>query len=195
MGLFFLTGCATTSTQSGLYPAGKIPALAKEGSSSPMKAVVPPEVYLEIVNNVSSAFAYVYTAGPAETPSIWPVEAPGRYVSNFFKPFAKRGGHKGVDIIVPAGTPIRAAAAGRVTYAGFERGYGLIVKVDHLNGLETWYAHMMSTSAKVGDLINRTDEIGRVGRTGHATAYHLHYEVHKNNQPIDPHPYLPKANQ
>ncbi len=154
-------------------------------------AVAPPEAYLAIVEDVGRVLAYVYTAPPSQIPAIWPVEASGRYISDCFKPSGRsRQQHKGVDIIVPRGTPVCASAGGRVSFAGLGRGYGHMVKIDHLNGYETWYAHLDFTLVTAGDILSSGDQIGCAGHSGNATTDHLHYEIHKNGQPVNPEAFL-----
>ncbi|WP_346538274.1 M23 family metallopeptidase [Micromonospora sp. DPT] len=101
--------------------------------------------------------------------------------------------HAGIDFAMPAGTPIRAAAAGTVVKAGDAGdGYGNSVFVDHGNGYLTHYAHQSSLKVGVGDKVSAGEVIGYEGSTGDSTGPHLHFEVHKGqmwNQ-IDPAPFL-----
>jgi murein DD-endopeptidase MepM/ murein hydrolase activator NlpD len=96
--------------------------------------------------------------------------------------------HKGVDYAAPSGTPIMAAADGRVGFAGWKTGYGRVVIIDHGRGHSTLYAHMsgFGKSAKVGTRVRQGDNIGYVGMTGLATAPHLHYEFRINGVHRDP---------
>ncbi|MBI2398589.1 MAG: peptidoglycan DD-metalloendopeptidase family protein [Xanthomonadales bacterium] len=96
--------------------------------------------------------------------------------------------HKGVDYAAPSGTPIIAAAAGRVRFAGWRNGYGRVVEIDHGRGHSTLYAHMsrFGKSAKSGTRVQQGDNIGYVGMTGLATAPHLHYEFRINGMHRDP---------
>jgi murein DD-endopeptidase MepM/ murein hydrolase activator NlpD len=106
---------------------------------------------------------------------------------------AKRKGHvhKGVDIVTAKGTPVRATATGKVAYAGREGDYGNVMIVDHENGMSTYYAHLDKEYAKEGQLVKRGEIIGAVGSTGNATTPHVHYEVRKNGQPVNPQGYMP----
>ncbi len=129
----------------------------------------------------------------ASTPSILPVE--GRVSSHFtrarFHPILNRTtAHEGIDIPAPVGTPIRASARGRVVAAGRQSGYGLRVEIDHGNGLTTLYAHASRVLVRVGQEVDRGDIIAQVGATGTATSPHLHYEVRRNNRPVDPMNYV-----
>lgn len=94
--------------------------------------------------------------------------------------------HKGTDIRAAYGEEVRAAAGGVVTFAGEQPGYGLIVKVDHGNGLETRYAHLSSTAVQPGMAIEAGSPIARSGNSGRTTGPHLHFEVRQDGQPIDP---------
>ncbi|MCS6896096.1 MAG: M23 family metallopeptidase [Bacteroidia bacterium] len=99
--------------------------------------------------------------------------------------------HTGVDIDAPMGAPVKAAAAGKVIYAGWDKGgYGIQVEIDHLNGIVTKYAHLSSTAVNVGDMVPRGHIIGYVGSTGYSTGPHLHYEVIERGAKVDPRKYL-----
>ncbi|MEH0826881.1 M23 family metallopeptidase [Micromonospora sp. CPCC 205739] len=101
--------------------------------------------------------------------------------------------HAGIDFAMPAGTPIRAVAAGTVVKAGDAGdGYGISVFIDHGNGYLTHYAHQSSLKVGVGDRVSAGEVIGYEGSTGDSTGPHLHFEVHQGqmwNQ-IDPAPFL-----
>jgi murein DD-endopeptidase MepM/ murein hydrolase activator NlpD len=97
--------------------------------------------------------------------------------------------HEGIDIAAPSGTPIRAAAAGRIIFAGVMSGYGNITIIDHGNGLATAYAHQ-SAFALGGGSVSQGTIIGYVGTTGNSTGPHLHFEVRVNGTPVDPMGYL-----
>ena len=116
---------------------------------------------------------------------IWPVS--GTLTSGF----GPRGGgmHEGIDIAAPNGTPVRAAAAGRVIVAGWSGGYGNLVVIDHGNGIATAYAHLSAIYASGGS-VSQGQSIGAVGSTGHSTGNHLHFEVRVNGSPVDPLGYL-----
>jgi murein DD-endopeptidase MepM/ murein hydrolase activator NlpD len=127
------------------------------------------------------------------TPSILPVE--GRISSRFssarFHPIHNRNtAHEGIDVPAPVGTPIRASARGRVIAAGRQAGYGLRVEIDHGHGITTLYAHASRILVRVGQEVQRGDVIAQVGMTGLTTSPHLHYEVRKNNRPVDPMNYI-----
>lgn len=101
--------------------------------------------------------------------------------------------HKGLDFRGPPGTPIHAAARGKVSYVGWKGGYGKVVEIRHANGLLTRYAHMSKFKAKVGQPVAAGDVIGLIGSTGRSTGPHLHFEVRINNRAVNPRPLLEKG--
>jgi murein DD-endopeptidase MepM/ murein hydrolase activator NlpD len=117
----------------------------------------------------------------------WPVQ--GVLVSRFGNRGAEH--HDGIDIAAPEGSPIAAAAGGKVVFAGVERGYGNLAIVDHGGGEATVYAHCEQVLVKVGDAVTPGQVIARVGRTGRATGPHLHFEVREHAQPRNPLLFLP----
>jgi murein DD-endopeptidase MepM/ murein hydrolase activator NlpD len=99
--------------------------------------------------------------------------------------------HTGIDFPAPYGTFVGAAGRGVVSFAGWNNGgYGNLVVVSHRLGFESWYAHLSSISAWVGEDVVGGSAIGRVGSTGHSTGPHLHFEVRQFGTPIDPLPRL-----
>jgi murein DD-endopeptidase MepM/ murein hydrolase activator NlpD len=98
--------------------------------------------------------------------------------------------HEGIDVTAPMGSPIEAPAAGVVTDAGWESGYGNTVTIDHGYGVVTKFAHASKLLVKTGQRVQRGQRIALVGNTGLATGPHLHYEVHVNGRPVDPLKYV-----
>ena len=98
--------------------------------------------------------------------------------------------HHGIDVAAPAGTPIYASRSGRVTFVGWDGGYGNIVRIDHGNGISTAYAHMVRFDTSVGAEVNRGDRIGFVGTTGNSTGPHVHFEVRYNGESVNPREHL-----
>lgn len=120
---------------------------------------------------------------------IWPVE--GLLTSLFgTREHAMGGGftqlHTGIDISVPTGTPVRTTLEGTVVFAGYNGAYGRVVKIDHLNGLSTLYAHNSRVFVHPGQIVKRGQIISLSGSTGRSTGPHLHFEVHKDDWPVDP---------
>jgi murein DD-endopeptidase MepM/ murein hydrolase activator NlpD len=99
--------------------------------------------------------------------------------------------HAGMDIAAPGGTPIHAAAAGRVIRAGYNGGYGNYTCISHGSGLSTCYGHQSAIGVRVGEYVRRGEVIGRVGTTGASTGYHLHFETRVRGVPKNPVGYLP----
>ena len=133
------------------------------------------------------------------TPSIPPTAG---YLSSGFgirvSPFSPRnesdegllGYHSGIDISNALGTPIQATANGEVVEAGWMDRYGWAIRIKHSEEIETLYAHMDHLQAKLGQPVKRGDIIGFMGRSGHATGVHLHYEVRRNGKAQNPQPFL-----
>ena len=94
--------------------------------------------------------------------------------------------HAGVDYAAPTGTPIYAVADGRVSYAGRHGGHGNYVKLSHVGGLGTGYAHMSRIAVSSGETVRRGQVIGYVGSTGLSTGPHLHYEVYRGGRTVNP---------
>lgn len=94
--------------------------------------------------------------------------------------------HKGLDIAVPFGSDVVATAAGTVIFSGQKGGYGNCVIVSHGNGLATLYGHLSKLVAKTNEKIKVGQVIAKSGNSGRSTGPHLHYEVHKNNAPVNP---------
>lgn len=99
-------------------------------------------------------------------------------------------GHTGLDIAAPAGTPIRATAAGEVIFSGYSGGYGYVVKISHGNGIQTYYGHCSELYVSTGDTVEAGDVIAAVGSTGNSTGNHLHFEVRVNGEVVNPQNYL-----
>jgi murein DD-endopeptidase MepM/ murein hydrolase activator NlpD len=102
--------------------------------------------------------------------------------------FGPRAGgfHTGIDFPAPLGTPVSAAGAGCVTFAGVNDGYGMLVVIAHGAGMESWYAHLSRIDVPRGACLTAGARVGAVGATGHATGPHLHFEVRVRGAAIDP---------
>lgn len=98
--------------------------------------------------------------------------------------------HEGIDIAAPVGTPVTAAASGRVIFVGRMRGYGNIVIIQHDSHYVTVYAHDSSNLVKEGQSVKRGQLIGFVGRSGHTRGANLHFEVRRNNVARNPLAYM-----
>ncbi|UNK17617.1 peptidoglycan DD-metalloendopeptidase family protein [Paenibacillus sp. N3/727] len=126
-------------------------------------------------------------------PTQWPTLSK-RLTSSFgyrHDPFNGRSAyHAGIDIAGERGDPVFAAGSGTVTTAERSGVRGLYIVVRHPNGLETWYMHLDSLDVQAGDQVGQGERIGRLGNTGRSTGPHLHFQVVKNNQTVNPLPYV-----
>ena len=127
------------------------------------------------------------------TPTVWPVI--GKLEGGFGgrrNPFG--GGsyefHSGQDIEAAMGAPIVAGASGKVSFVGWQNGYGQLIVIDHGGGLTTRYGHLSQIDVELGQSLSRGQLIGRVGSSGRSTGPHLHYEVRINDQAVNPLQYL-----
>ena len=110
-----------------------------------------------------------------------------RFSLNRLHPILKvKRPHYGVDYAAPHGTNVKAAANGKVVFAGTKSGYGKIVEIIHENGLKTLYAHLSKINAKKGQQVKTGQVIGKVGKSGLSTGAHLHFGLYRNNKPINP---------
>lgn len=103
--------------------------------------------------------------------------------------------HKGIDIAAPIGTPVVAAASGKVVWAGWNRGgYGNMVKILHADGNVTLYAHNSRVLVFPGQIVRQGEQIAQIGSTGYSTGPHLHFEIHPNGQnAVNPMAYLSRV--
>lgn len=117
---------------------------------------------------------------------LWPCE--GKISSPFGARsiFGSNGFHSGTDIAAPSGTDIHAAAAGTVIWTGAKGSYGNLVKVDHGNGYVTYYAHCSRILVQEGDAVTQGQTIALVGSTGRSTGPHCHFEIHWQEEALDP---------
>jgi len=127
------------------------------------------------------------------TPTVWPVD--GTLEGGFGgrrNPFGGSGYefHSGQDIEAPWGAPVISGASGRVSFVGWQNGYGQLVVVDHGGGLTTRYGHLSHIDVELNQTVSRAQLLGKVGSTGRSTGPHLHYEVRINDQAVNPLPYL-----
>ncbi len=104
----------------------------------------------------------------------------------------RKSSHTGLDIAASTGTPIKVVASGTVTFASNKGSYGNVVKVNHGNGIETWYAHTSKMYVSEGQKVEAGTVIAAVGSTGNSTGPHLHFELRMNGQHVNPQKYLYK---
>ena len=122
----------------------------------------------------------------ASPPAGWPLAVKGFVTARYAGP----DGHTGIDIAVPAETPVLSTAAGRVSEAGFDSILGHYVILAHQGGLETLYGHNARLLVAEGQSVERAEPIAFSGNSGRSTAPHLHYEVRETGRAVDPDPYL-----
>ena len=124
----------------------------------------------------------------------WPVPSSRRISSSYGYRIHPISGvnqlHTGIDIAAPSGTPIVAANGGTVLFAGWQGGYGYTVIIDHGGGIVTLYAHCSSLHVSGGQVVSRGQTIASMGSTGNSTGPHLHFEVRKNSNYVNPLPYI-----
>jgi murein DD-endopeptidase MepM/ murein hydrolase activator NlpD len=133
----------------------------------------------------------MYRMAAERAPFAMPVKDGVRMTSGFGQRWGRM--HKGTDYAGPHGTPIYATADGVVSHAGWQSGYGRLVKIEHAFGIETRYAHMSRIRVKPGQRVSRGDRIGDMGNTGRSTGTHLHYEIRVDQRAINPMTYIKAA--
>ncbi len=157
------------------------------GGIAPMAAPAAGGAFASLVNSV-------FPPARSQTAMQWPLS--GDITSGFGMRKNPLGAgndfHPGLDIAADAGTPISAAAPGRVVSAGPDGGYGNLIVIDDGSGVTTRYAHCSQIYARVGETVAQGQPIGAVGSTGRSTGPHLHFEVRVGDTPVDPLPYLPR---
>jgi lipoprotein NlpD len=160
----------------GCRPTAEHGRQVTKGSDSPLVTPVGPQrvlrrFALEASGAVREALAF-----------IWPVDGP------VVSPFGRRRGgwHAGIDIKAAEGTPVLAAAPGTVYFSGWERAYGLMIKIRHEKGFMSLYAHNLQNLVEVGDEVEAGDVIATVGRTGRSTTFHLHFEIRREGVASNP---------
>jgi murein DD-endopeptidase MepM/ murein hydrolase activator NlpD len=135
----------------------------------------------------------LHSARLAATPSIMPTQG---WLSSAFSSMRSHPilhqarPHEGIDVSAPMGSPIEAPAAGVVSDAGWETGYGNTITINHGFGIVTKFAHASKLLVKNGQRVSRGQRIALVGNSGLATGPHLHYEVHVNGRPVNPLKYV-----
>ncbi|WP_282169366.1 M23 family metallopeptidase [Ruegeria atlantica] len=139
----------------------------------------------------------LYRIAAEKAPFASPVNSVVRFTSGYgTRRDPKTGGrrmHNGADFAGAHGTDIFATADGVVTHAGWQSGFGRLVKIKHAFGIETLYAHNTKIRVKVGQRVSRGDHIADMGSTGRSTGTHLHYEVRVNGKPVNPMTYIKAA--
>lgn len=125
------------------------------------------------------------TAGPSE-PARWPLDDPGYITRGLADPGPGAEAHQGLDIAVPIGRPVRAAGGGTVLQAGDQAEYGRFVLLDHPGGYQTMYGHLSRIAVAIGQPVDARQVIGLSGNTGRSSAPHLHFEIRRGGQLVNP---------
>lgn len=171
------------------------PFIPADSAAAPEAAGVDGERIAALMGGLERASLLQVAA--AKLPLANPVRGAFRYTSGFGVRRDPKNGrmrmHAGADFAGPVGTPIHAPADGVISFAGWQSGYGRVIKIRHAFGFETIYAHLDATRVKVGDRVARGDRIGDMGRTGRTTGVHLHYEIRLNGKPVNPMRYIEAA--
>ncbi len=169
-----------------------------DGQGGPLEPVVMstrggsdlPDVETERANRILGKLQDVdiYRLAAESLPLDKPVHAGYRQTSGFGPRWGRM--HSGLDFAAARGTPILATADGVVVHAGWMSGYGNLVEIRHALGFETRYGHLNSVNVKVGQRVSRGDNIGGMGTTGRSTGVHVHYEIRRNGQAMNPLPFI-----
>lgn len=122
----------------------------------------------------------------SSVPAHWPLDVPGFVTRGQVRPGDVAESHPGIDIAVPAGTPVRASGGGTVKATGYNPDYGLFVLLRHPSGYETMYGHASRLIAADGDDIQAGQVIALSGNSGRSTAPHLHFEIRRDGKSLDP---------
>ncbi|QFT63362.1 Murein DD-endopeptidase MepM and murein hydrolase activator NlpD, contain LysM domain [Roseivivax halotolerans] len=134
----------------------------------------------------------LYRIAAQKAPFASPLKDPFRFTSGFGRRWGRL--HAGTDFAAPHGTAIYATADGVVIHAGWQSGYGQLVKIKHEFGIETRYAHNSKLFVSEGQRVSRGQKIAAMGNTGRSTGTHLHYEVRVGGTPVNPMTYIKAAN-
>ncbi len=134
----------------------------------------------------------LYRIAVEKAPFAMPLKSSFRYTSGFARRWGRM--HEGIDMAGGMGSPIYSTADGVVVHAGWENGYGNLVRIKHEFGLETRYGHLSKIRVSVGQKVSRGDQIGDMGNTGRSTGTHLHYEVRTNGTAVNPMTFIKAAN-
>ena len=128
--------------------------------------------------------ASAQAAVPLTAPAVGEVSSEYGWRNDPFK--GSKAWHAGLDIAAPAGDPVAACWDGTVTYAGTKGGYGNVVEVTHAGGWKSVYGHLRSASVKAGDAVTAGEKIAEVGSSGRSTGPHLHFELRRDGETVDP---------
>ena len=132
-----------------------------------------------------------YRIAVSKLPLAMPVKSAFRFSSHYGARWGRQ--HQGIDMAAPVGTPVFATGDGVVVFAGWQRGYGNLIKIKHELGTETRYAHLSKIRVKQGQRVSRNTLIGDIGNTGRSSGPHLHYEVRVDGKAVNPMSFIKAA--
>jgi murein DD-endopeptidase MepM/ murein hydrolase activator NlpD len=180
----------------GVDPARRAPA----GLGGPFVPLKPPrsgasafdrQLYrINVARAEINQYAHTLIAVPVRKPVVGEVDMSSPFGMRLDPFLGRPAVHTGIDLRGETGEPVHATAAGRISIAGREGGYGNMVEITHGNGLATRYGHLSHIDVKVGQPVRIGDVIGRIGSTGRSTGPHLHYETRINGEAVDPQKFL-----
>jgi murein DD-endopeptidase MepM/ murein hydrolase activator NlpD len=180
----------------GVDPARRAPA----SLGGPFVPVKPPrsgasafdrQLYrINVARAEINQYAHTLIAVPVRKPVVGEVDMSSPFGMRLDPFLGRPAVHTGIDLRGETGEPVHATAAGRISIAGREGGYGNMVEITHGNGLATRYGHLSHIDVKVGQPVRIGDVIGRIGSTGRSTGPHLHYETRINGEAVDPQKFL-----
>lgn len=156
------------------------------GKAPPEKVVVTADLMRAVAVRARAPHAAPRFAPDTAKPLHWPLDVGGFVTRGQVRPGDPAESHPGLDIAVPAGTTVRAAAAGRVAQAGTDPAYGLFVLLRHTGGYETMYGHASRLLVREGDAVDAGQVIALSGSSGRSTAPHLHFEIRREGRSLDP---------
>jgi murein DD-endopeptidase MepM/ murein hydrolase activator NlpD len=166
-------------------------------SGGPLLPVGAPGLYVQVTDGSAVLAALAKFTAAREAMNGAPIHKPvdaSRISSGYGTrkdPFAGQSAfHSGIDFPAPTGTPVRSAAKGVVTFVGWRDGYGNVVEISHESGLVSRYPHLSKSLVEEGDEVEADAKVALVGSTGRSTGPHLHFEIRRRGQAIDPSPFL-----
>jgi murein DD-endopeptidase MepM/ murein hydrolase activator NlpD len=193
-GLLAPVSSGQIATPSPLSPVSAVAAPARATAApaaiSSVPAMVPSAGSTAATGAVPTPASRADKTGESSAPSAVPVLPEGRVSSGYgwrTDPFnGQVRFHSGTDVKMAYGGDVQSAAAGRVTFVGEQSGYGLVVKIDHGNGVETRYGHLSHATVHVGETVGSGQRVARSGNSGRSTGPHLHFEVLENGRAVAP---------
>ncbi len=157
------------------------------GVSAPReKRVVTTDLVRAVAVRARPPAAPLRYESPSPEPTHWPLDVPGFVTRGQVRPGDPAESHPGIDIAVPAGTPVRASGGGVVEAAATDPAYGLFVLLRHSNSYETMYGHASRVLVREGDSVQAGQVIALSGNSGRSTAPHLHFEIRREGKSLDP---------